>query len=69
MQRRGVIQSIYKEVMTPSKEEKITEENVSVEPLFDGSTNELPLDNSEAAMDEGTVDRSVLMNTEINMTK
>jgi len=44
MKRRGVIQAIYKEVMTVSKEEKAisSEENTSVEGLFNAPNEEIP---------------------------
>jgi monofunctional glycosyltransferase len=68
MKRRGVIQSIYKEVMTPAKEEKSTEMNASVESLFDGSTNESPVENSEPIINESPTEPSVFMEDEGNAT-
>lgn len=57
MKRRGVIQGIYKEVMTVSKEEKtqLSEENTSVEDLFNTpsedthSVEDIPLPNEPTA--------------------
>lgn len=69
MQRRGVIQSIYKEVMTPAKEEKSTEINASVESLFDTSTNETPTENSEPSANESPAEPSVFMQDEGNVTQ
>ncbi len=68
MQRRGVIQSIYKEVMTPTKEENTptTEANVSVESLFDTSA---PVENSEPIVSESSVEASVFMQDDGNVTK
>ena len=69
MKRRGVIQSIYKEVMTPPKEEKSTETNSSVESLFDSSTNDTPVENSESIINESPTETSVFMSDEGNGTK
>ena len=73
MQRRGVIQSIYKEVMTPTKEENFpigaTENNGSVESLFDNGTNEPAIDNSEPPVNESPTETSVFMRDEGNVTK
>ena len=73
MQRRGVIQSIYKEVMTPSKEESLptedTDDNKSVESLFDTSANEPIPENSDSSVDMSSAEPSVFMNDEGNMTK
>ena len=68
MKRRGVIQSIYKEVMTPAKEEKSTEVNASVESLFDGSINESGVENSEPTVNESPAEPSVFMEDEGNAT-
>ena len=68
MKRRGVIQSIYKEVMTPVKEEKSTEMNASVELLFDSSTNESPVENSEPTVNDSPAEPSVFMEDEGNAT-
>lgn len=68
MKRRGVIQSIYKEVMTPVKEEKSTEMNASVESLFEGSTSESPVENSEETVNESPAEPSVFMEDEGNAT-
>ncbi|MDP3588154.1 MAG: monofunctional biosynthetic peptidoglycan transglycosylase [Sulfuricurvum sp.] len=68
MKRRGVIQSIYKEVMTPAKEEKPTEVNASVESLFDESTSESPVENSEPTVNESPAEPSVFMEDEGNAT-
>ncbi|MFZ3052762.1 MAG: monofunctional biosynthetic peptidoglycan transglycosylase [Sulfuricurvum sp.] len=68
MKRRGVIQSIYKEVMTPAKEEKSTEMNASVELLFDSSTNESPVENSEPTVNDSPAEPSVFMEDEGNAT-
>ena len=65
MQRRGVIQSIYKEVMTPTKEEKSTETNASVESLFDSATNDSAIEKSEPS----TTESSVFMKDEGNVTQ
>lgn len=68
MKRRGVIQSIYKEVMTPAKEKKSTEMNASVELLFDSSTNESPVENSEPTVNDSPAEPSVFMEDEGNAT-
>jgi len=68
MKRRGVIQSIYKEVMTPAKEEKSTEVNASVESLFDGSISESGVENSEPTVNESPAEPSVFMEDEGNTT-
>lgn len=68
MKRRGVIQSIYKEVMTPAKEEKSTEVNASVESLFDGSISESGVENSEPTVNESPAEPSVFMEDEGNAT-
>jgi len=65
MKRRGVIQSIYKEIMTPAKEEKSTEMNTSVESLFDES----PIENNEATLNEVPAEPSVFMQDEGNVTQ
>ena len=69
MKRRGVIQSIYKEVMTPAKEEKSTEVNASVESLFNTSTSDTPTENGKSPVTENTVDSSVFMQDEGNLTQ
>lgn len=73
MRRRGVIQSIYKEVMTPSKEESLPAESIennnSVESLFESGTNESTMDNSESPANESPMDPSVFMNDERNATE
>jgi len=65
MKRRGVIQSIYKEVMTPTKEEKSTETNTSLESLFDGAANDSAMEKNEPSMTEP----SVFMKDEGNVTQ
>ncbi|MFH0710424.1 MAG: monofunctional biosynthetic peptidoglycan transglycosylase [Pseudomonadota bacterium] len=72
MKRRGVIQSIYKEVMTPVKEEDLpatTEMNASIESLFDTSTSDTPTENSESSATENPVESSVFMQDEGNVTQ
>lgn len=63
MKRRGVIQGIYKEVMRVSKEEKtqVSEENTSVEDLFNIPTEEIPsVENVPAPNEETTEENKVL---------
>lgn len=69
MKRRGVIQSIYKEVMTPAKEEKSTETNASLESLFDGATNDSVMEKSEPSLSESPAEPSVFMKDEGNVTQ
>ncbi|MGZ8548355.1 MAG: monofunctional biosynthetic peptidoglycan transglycosylase [Sulfuricurvum sp.] len=72
MKRRGVIQSIYKEVMTPVKEEDhpaTNETNVSVESLFDTSTTDTPVENGEPPVTENATESSVFMQDEGNVTQ
>ncbi len=72
MRRRGVIQSIYKEVMTPSKEENLpmtTESNGSIDSLFDGSISEPAIENSEPTLNESPAEPSVFMSDEGNVTQ
>jgi len=72
MRRRGVIQSIYKEVMTPSKEENLpmtTESNGSIDSLFDGSISEPAIENSKPTDNEGPAEPSVFMSDEGNVTQ
>lgn len=71
MKRRGVIQSIYKEVMTPVKEENLspTETNASVESLFDTSTSDTSTENGESPVTENPVESSVFMQDEGNVTQ
>lgn len=69
MRRRGVIQSIYKEVMTPAKEEKLTETNGSVESLFDGASNDSAVEKSEPSLGESPAEPSVFMKDEGNVTQ
>ncbi|HEX5709747.1 MAG TPA: monofunctional biosynthetic peptidoglycan transglycosylase [Sulfuricurvum sp.] len=69
MKRRGVIQSIYKEVMTPQKEENIPTEpieaNNSLESLFETE----PSENSEVPVSDTPVEPSVFMQDEGNVTQ
>lgn len=64
MKRRGVIQAIYKEVMTVSKEEEkpqISEENTTVEDLFNTPTEEIPsVENVPAPNEETTEENNAL---------
>jgi len=73
MKRRGVIQSIYKEVMTPVKEENLptepTESNTSMESLFDSSTSDTPAENNEPTLNESPAEPSVFMQDEGNATQ
>jgi len=73
MKRRGVIQSIYKEIMTPSKEENLptepTESNTSMESLFDSSTSDTPVENNEPTLNESPSEPSVFMKDEGNVTQ
>jgi monofunctional biosynthetic peptidoglycan transglycosylase len=73
MKRRGVIQSIYKEIMTPSKEENLptepTESNTSMESLFDSSTSDTPVENNEPTLNESPSEPSVFMQDEGNATQ
>jgi monofunctional biosynthetic peptidoglycan transglycosylase len=69
MQRRGVIQAAFQEVMTPKKEENLPlETNSSVDSLFE-SSNETPTQISEPAPDETPIDSSVIMQDDGNMTR
>lgn len=71
MQRRGVIQSIYKEVMTPSKKEETpiesSESNSSLESLFD--TADTAVKSSEVPVSEGNTGPSVFMSDEGNLSQ
>ena len=60
MKRRGVIQAIYKEVMTVSKEEKAksSEENVSVDSLFNTPNEETPSVQDIPVPDEQTTEEN-----------
>lgn len=69
MKRRGVIQSIYKEVMTPAKDEKSTETNSSVESLFDTSSTDTPVENGDSSVSENHTESSVFMQNEVNVTQ
>lgn len=63
MKRRGVIQGIYKEVMAVSKEEKtqVSEENTSVEDLFNAPSEEIPsVENVHTPNEETTEENKVL---------
>lgn len=63
MKRRGVIQGIYKEVMAVSKEEKtqVSEENTSVEDLFNAPSEEIPsVENVPTPNEETTEENKVL---------
>lgn len=68
MKRRGVIQSIYREVMTPAKEETHVEveSNESVGNLFDTLT---PTQDEEAHVIEENTEPSVFMRDEGNVTQ
>lgn len=72
MKRRGVIQSIYKEVMTPPKQEESigesVEENGSLESLFESTPNDTPVENSEPMLNETPAEPSVFMQDEGNVT-
>ena len=72
MKRRGVIQSIYKEVMTPPKQEEFigesVEENRSLESLFDSTPNDTAVENSAPTLNNNAVEPSVFMEDEGNMT-
>lgn len=69
MQRRGVIQAAFQEVMTPKKEENLPlETNSSVDSLFENS-NETPTQISEPVLDETPKDSSVIMQDDGNMTR
>ncbi|MFA6145165.1 MAG: monofunctional biosynthetic peptidoglycan transglycosylase [Sulfurimonas sp.] len=70
MKRRGVIQSIYKEVMTPAKKEgtHIEESNESVSDLFEAQTSDAAVENGDTS-DEEKADPSVFMNDEGNGSK
>lgn len=73
MKRRGVIQSIYKEVMTPPKEESVSESseaNTSLDSLFNTISNENPVENSEIpAVEESEPEPAELSNEEDNVTQ
>jgi hypothetical protein len=58
MKRRGVIQGIYKEVMTIPKEEKghLLEANISVDTLFDTSTNDTSPEQNEPTANDPIIE-------------
>lgn len=71
MQRRGIIQSIYKEVMTPSKEEtslNSNESNDSIGSLFESQTDEISIKNSETSPIQDTSESSVVPQNDENIT-
>jgi monofunctional biosynthetic peptidoglycan transglycosylase len=68
MKRRGVIQSIYKEVMTPAKEENPMETDTSSESLFDNA-NDSSVEKSDPSQSESPTDASIFMKDEGNMTQ
>lgn len=75
MQRRGVIQAAYQEVMTPKKEENLPlETNSSLDALFESSNetptpNETPTQSSEPTQAKTPIDASVFMQDEENITQ
>ncbi len=68
MQRRGIISSIYKEVMTPKIGEMSSEMNVSTESLFENSTNEVSAESSESIVNKDPAEPSVFIQDEGNAT-
>ncbi|MCX6061504.1 MAG: monofunctional biosynthetic peptidoglycan transglycosylase [Campylobacterales bacterium] len=71
MQRRGVIQAIYKEVMTPPKEEvsvNSNESNDSVGALFNSTSDETSVKNDNLSPIESSTETSILNEKDENLT-